>query len=300
MAIDTSWANVSLLCPFSDDLQDVKGHAVTAVGGAALSSAVGTPFGAGNALLLDGVDDHAYLADSADWHVSNGDFTVEVWVRFVAHTATGLFISQRDGSTTNHSFSFYWDTSLGIVFQYTVDGTTLVSVTRAWTPTNGVWYFVSVERAGTALRIKVDGSQLGADYTIGTAIIFNSTSPLRIGATNSTPLAFFSGYVGPIRLTKAARTITAAPTAPFPRPTISGIVRDSGAAYVAKVVKAFKRSTMLLAGESVSNGGTGAYTIYPADFTEHVVIEFDTATTPLVDGGSGENALIYDRVIPGG
>ena len=104
---------------------------------------------------------------------------------------------------------------------------------------------------------KVDGSQLGADYTIGTATIFNSTSPLRIGATNSTPLAFFSGYVGPIRLTKAARTITAAPTAPFPRPTISGIVRDSGAAYVAKVVKAFKRSTMLLAGESVSNGGTG-------------------------------------------
>ena len=46
MAIDTSWANVSLLCPFSDDLQDVKGHTVTAVGGAALSSAVGTPFGA--------------------------------------------------------------------------------------------------------------------------------------------------------------------------------------------------------------------------------------------------------------
>ncbi|WP_287671114.1 hypothetical protein [Accumulibacter sp.] len=25
MAIDTSWANVSLLCPFSVDAQDVKG-----------------------------------------------------------------------------------------------------------------------------------------------------------------------------------------------------------------------------------------------------------------------------------
>lgn len=280
MAIDTSWANVSLLCPFSTDLQDVKGHAVTAVGGAALSSAVGTPFGAGNALFLDGVNDYTYLADSSDWHVSNGDFAVEVWVRFVAHTATGVFISQRDGSTTNHSFSFYWDTSLGIVFQYTVDGTTVVSVNRAWTPTNGVWYFVSVERAGTALRIKVDGSQLGADYTIGTATIFNSTAPLRIGATNSTPLAFFSGYVGPIRLTKAARTITAAPTAPFPRPTISGHVYDAAAAPVAKTILVRDRSTGLYLGGANSNPSTGLYTFYPPDFGEVIVERIDELANP--------------------
>ena len=46
MAIDTSWANVSLLCPFSVDAQDVKGKVVTPLNGAALSSSVGTPFGA--------------------------------------------------------------------------------------------------------------------------------------------------------------------------------------------------------------------------------------------------------------
>jgi hypothetical protein len=65
MAIDTSWANVSLLCPFSVDAQDVsgnnftKGRIITPLSGAALSSAVGTPFGAGNAMHFDGTNDYA-------------------------------------------------------------------------------------------------------------------------------------------------------------------------------------------------------------------------------------------------
>ena len=49
MAIDSQLANVVLLLPFSESLLDVKGHTVTPVGGAALSSAVGNPFGSGNA-----------------------------------------------------------------------------------------------------------------------------------------------------------------------------------------------------------------------------------------------------------
>ncbi|MBK8113175.1 MAG: hypothetical protein IPK44_01000 [Candidatus Accumulibacter sp.] len=38
MAIDTSWANVSLLCPFDTDLLDIKGHAIKGQRRSALSS----------------------------------------------------------------------------------------------------------------------------------------------------------------------------------------------------------------------------------------------------------------------
>ncbi len=300
MAIDSQWADVILLLQLSDDLLDAKSHTVTAVGGASLSSAVGNPFGAGNALYLDGVNDYLSLSDSTDWDLSNVDFTAEVWLRTVSHGSNFVLIGQRDSSTVNHSFTLEYSTTLGLMFRYTTDGTTLVTVDRSWTPTDGVWYHAAVIRTGTVLHLKIDGSQIGSDYTIGSATIFNSTSNLRIGATNTTPAGLMNGYIGGVRLTKSSRTITAAPTAPFPRPTIKGIVLDASAAPVAKVVKSFKRSTMLLAGEAVSNGSTGLYTIYPADFTEHVVVRFDTATTPLVDGGSGENAIIYDRVIPGG
>ena len=96
MAIDAQWSSVVLLLPLSEDLLDVKNNSVTAYGRAALSSAVGTPFGAGNALSLNGTTQYLQIPDSADFTLAAGDFTVEVWVRFVAHTSDSVIIGQRD------------------------------------------------------------------------------------------------------------------------------------------------------------------------------------------------------------
>jgi len=309
MAIDTSWANVSLLCPFSVDAQDVKGKVITPLSGAALSSAVGTPFGAGSAIRFDGTNDYATTPAHADFNFGSGDFTIDAWVYIAGNSPADGGGNKEACIAANYHSSGGWalviagngsTTGTGIYLSYWNGSswTTIVSVTT--TVSQGAWHYVMAKRVGTATQIWLDA----ASATTGT----NSTN-MSLGqlmnfggiSAHTSYQKWLNGYISDLRITKGVgRTVTAAPTVPFPRPTISGIVRDSGAAYVAKVVKAFKRSTMLLAGESVSNGGTGAYTIYPADFTEHVVIEFDTATTPLVDGGSGENALIYDRVIPGG
>ena len=300
MAIDANWSSVKLLLPMTSDYQDVKAHSVSSVGGAALASTVGTPFGAGNALFLDGTDDHLAITDSADFTLGSSNFTIEVWIRFVSHSSTCAIISHRAGGSSNHAFSLEYSVgAAGLRFSYTTDGTTKIDVERSWSPSDGVWYHVSVTRTTTIVKIKVDGSQIGADYTIGASSIYNSSAQIKIGATDTTPIAFFSGYIGPIRLTTAARVITAAPTEAFPRPMISGTVYDDVGAEAAKVVVVLKRSTLALVGATVSDGVTGEYLFYPSDFSEHVVARFDTATYPLVDGGSGENALIYDRVIPG-
>ena len=300
MAIDSQWSDVVLLLPLTDDTNDVSGHTITAYGGAALSSVAGTPFGAGNALFLDGIDDYLGLPDMADFTPAANDFTIEAWIRFTAHTTGMGIVTQRGGPGSNVAFLVEYNlTAAGIRFSYTTDGSNATLVDRAWSPTDGVWYYLSVVRSGTVLQIRVDGTQLGSDYVIGTNSIYNSSAGVKIGALSTTPAAFFSGYIGPVRITNAARTITAAPTAPFPRPTISGTVYDSVGAKASKVVVAIKRSNMTLAGQALSDGTLGTYTIYPSDFSEHIVAEFDTATYPLVDGGSGENALIYDRVIPG-
>ena len=47
MAVDSNWSSVALLPPMTDDTNDVRGHTITAYGGATLSSAAGTPFGSG-------------------------------------------------------------------------------------------------------------------------------------------------------------------------------------------------------------------------------------------------------------
>ncbi len=89
MAIDSQWANVSLLLQLSEDLLDVKGHTVTPVGGAALSSAVGNPFGAGNALYLDGTDDCLTLPGSDFAFPSH--VVIEAWIRPASLTGYRAF-----------------------------------------------------------------------------------------------------------------------------------------------------------------------------------------------------------------
>ena len=283
MAIDSQWADVILLLQLSDDLLDAKSHTVTAVGGASLSSAVGNPFGAGNALYLDGVNDYLSLSDSTDWDLSNVDFTAEVWLRTVSHGSNFVLIGQRDSSTVNHSFTLEYSTTLGLMFRYTTDGTTLVTVDRSWTPTDGVWYHAAVIRTGTVLHLKIDGSQIGSDYTIGSATIFNSTSNLRIGATNTTPAGLMNGYIGGVRLTKSSRTITAAPTTPFPRPTIKGVVLNASAAPVAKTILVSDRSTQRFLGGANSDATTGIYEFRPPDFGECAVARLDELCDPMTD-----------------
>jgi hypothetical protein len=295
MAIDTSWANVSLLLPLSSDLLDVKGHSVTANGGAALSSAVGTPFGAGSALYCNSIS--KYLSSSsADFAFGSGSYTAEMWIYApLSHSGNmGLFATSPQAVSPT-----------GVLL--TLSPTGVLRISETWS-TNTIassagavsantWTHVAVIRSGTTTVIKVNGTQVATGTHSGN---YTSTAFV-IGGDYTTPFVACLCYFSDVRITNGvARTITAAPSARFPRPTISGHVYDAAAAPAAKVVKALKRSTMALDGETVSNGVTGAYTIYPSDFTEHVVVEFDTATSPLVDGGSGENALIYDRVIPGG
>jgi hypothetical protein len=281
MAIDANWSSVALLLPFSDSTNDAKGHAITAYGGAALSSSVGTPFGAGNALFLDGVDDYLGLEDMADFTPAGNNFTIEVWINFVAHTSEMTIVSQRAGPGSNIAFVLsYHDTVGGIRFSYSVDGSANVNVDRTWSPTDGIWYHLSVVRNGATVQIRIDGTQIGSDYTIGAASIYNSTAGVKIGALSTTPVLFFSGYIGAMRITNAARTITAAPTDIFPRPTISGVVYDHVAAKAAKTILVTDRSSSICVGGANSDPATGEYIFYPSDYGEYSVSRIDELADP--------------------
>lgn len=313
MAIDSQWNNVSLLLQLSEDLLDVKGHTVTPVGGAALSSAVGNPFGAGSACHFDGTGDYLSVSTSADFSFGTGAGTIEAWV-YIAASSTAdnggagskravVMSTQATSDTTYWAFAIDGNgstTGTGLFFDAVLSGVSQVKSATV-SISHGAWHHLAVSWNGSGTYFGVDGA-IYSTTAISQAV--NIGTAARIAGQNVTNYQReLNGYVAQVRVTKGTARYTSAystPAAPFPRPTISGIVLDASAAPVAKVVKAFKRSTMLLAGEAVSNGSTGIYTIYPADFTEHVVVRFDTATTPLVDGGSGEVALNYDRVIPGG
>ena len=79
---------------------------------------------------------------------------------------------------------------------------------------------------------------------------------------------------------------------------ISGVTKDDTGTPAQKLVALFERSGFLpLVDTVLSDVVTGEYSFTVGDdTTEHFVICFDSTDDPLVDGGSGENALIFDRV----
>ncbi len=300
MAVDSQWANTSLLLPLSANLLDVKGHTVTAGGGIALSSAVGTPFGAGSALYCDGSND-VLTSTSADFTLGTADCTIQFWFYPVtgghggsygrmlaigADGATGAFFISTKGVLDPMVFRF--EHYSGGYNQFIADVATTVS--------NGAWHFFQLNRVSGTWTCYVDGASYSSQAT---AIDITQTT-LALGSNTAGTLGF-KGYFFDVRVTKGAyRSSSAVPSEPFPRPKISGITKNvSSGAFESKVVVALKRSTLAIDGTAVSNAGDGTYTIYPTDFSEHVVMRFDTATYPLVDGSGSENAIIFDRVIPG-
>ena len=310
MAIDAQWSNVVLLCPFegadgSTTITDVKGHVVTVAGSAQISTAQ-YPAGCSSSAKFDGDNDYLTISH-ADFELGTGDFDIDLPLYKAGETVGGASIAANiiDFRTAEPSVAINLvvdggSGSIGAnkVVLY-VNGTVRIIGT---TSIGAAFKRVTLSRVSGVTRLFIDGVQEGSSYTDTnnyTQTVANIGG--RFSATSG-DYRSLNGYIGPIRITKHGRghsTTFTPDSLPFPRPMISGTVYDDLGAEVDNVVVALKRGTLALAGYAVSDAVTGEYTIYPADFSEHVVMRFDTATYPLVDGGSGENAAIYDRVIPG-
>lgn len=311
MAVDSQWGNVKLLLPVdgpnnSTTITDVKGHTVTVNGGAKLSTAQ-YPSGCTSSLALDGNNDYLTLSH-ADFAFGTGDFAIEMWVYKAGDTVSG---------TGNSAYLLdFRTTEPDVNIDLFVGGSTEATVTnRACLYVNGsvrittstamgaAWNNVTLSRISGVSRLFINGVQEGGNYTDTNNYTSNNITVSGRHANLSGDYRSFNGYLGPIRITKGngrgySSNFTP-PSLPFTRPKISGTTKNVNTGVLeSKVVVALKRSTLAVDGTAVS-AGDGTYTIYPSDFSEHVVMDFDTPTYPLVDGGSGENAIIFDRVIPG-
>ena len=294
MAVDSNWSSVVLLCPFSSDLTDVKGNTVTVNGDSAISATVGNPFGAGNACHFDGTGDYLTVPRL----LNSVALSIGMWVYVSSATEQAFFSQYNSGS--DGRLSLYINSSGKLEFFIGASSSLLITDTSTFT--TGSWRFIEACRDGSGNAYLFNHGTLVATGT-STQVPYNGVSSIggQYGPTAGL-VRPMTGYISQARVDNGyCRNSVgySVPTAVFPRPMLTGTVYDSVGAKASKVVVAIKRSNMTLAGQALSDGTLGTYTIYPSDFSEHIVAEFDTATYPLVDGGSGENALIYDRVIPG-
>jgi hypothetical protein len=290
MAVDNSWSNVVLLLPFAEDLINVKGHPATPVGGATLSAAH-APTGCTKSLQLDGNNDYLRLSIPG-LAFGTGDFTIELPVYKSGDTVSG---TANAGTLLDFRTA---EPSVQILLNVagSTDGTNpnkvvfyVNGVNRIVSATAMAASFkqITLARISGVTRLFIDGVQEGGDYAdtnnyTGTALTIGGRFAAVSGDYRS-----FNGHLGPIRVTagngRGYSTTFTPPSFPLPRPMISGVVRDSTGAPVAKTILVQDRSTQRFLGGANSDATTGVYNFRPWDFGECIVTRLDELCDPMPD-----------------
>jgi hypothetical protein len=211
--VNTSFAaaNTSLLLNFTNaGIYDAAAqNLITTVADAQVSSTI-TPQWGTTSMKFDGTGDWLTALDSPQLRLGTGDFTIEGWF-YLSLNNTAYGIVSKGAASTGWSVNV--TSGNRIQFSYTAANLTGSTTTLA----QGSWYYFAVVRSGTAtgnLKIYLNGN---LEVTSGGAVNdnFNQTDILYVGASRTGTTAL-NGYLQDIRITKAARPITASPTAPFP------------------------------------------------------------------------------------
>ena len=279
MARDALFNNVSLLLhcdgsngstTFTDNCPAPK--VVTAVNGAQISTAQSKWGGASG--LFDGTNDYLTAGNAADWkhlHDDTTDYAIEGWVYWNGGSSDLAILSTAAGSADIGMILQVLGSNsrkLNVQIYRGASGSNLSSTSSSGI-TSGAWTYFKFSYTKTtrayAFRIGSSDAGSGTMTVTGTWPASSTSNPsftLAIGRyQNAAPGGYLNGYLDDLRITRAARTETAEPTAAFPD--------------TAPVHKAIDRCK-----ETTSTTGTGNLTLAGA-MTGYVGVT--NASTGLVD-----------------
>lgn len=177
-------------------------RAVSVYGNAQIDTAQ-KKFGSAS-ILFDGVSDAVYCADSDDWYLGTGDFTIDWWVRFSSLPTDGNYaciIGQRvnDSNRWNLLINNNSGTYRMIL---TVRGSQSIEISRSLSSlSTGTWYHMALTRAGSSFKMFLDGNQLSTEYITGNTID-NFATVLTLGARGGDYAWALSGWLDEVRLVK--------------------------------------------------------------------------------------------------
>jgi len=219
-ATDPFFSDVSLLLPCdgsngSTTFTDISSNAlsVTANGDAQIDTTT-VKFGTGSA-KFDGSGDYLSVNDNS-LAFDTGDFTIECWFYRNSTAEFQGLLATNPGTSTN-TFQLgagsanFGSSSASIAFL--IGGATNF-VVFSGSLNNSQWYHVAVTRAGTTVRLFVDGSEVDSGTNSNDLTAQNLLVGVNRGENN-----FFNGFVDDVRITKGVARYTSnftPPTAAFP------------------------------------------------------------------------------------
>lgn len=172
-------------------------------------------FGTG-AAYFDGNGDYLSLDASDDWDFLGGDFTIDLWVKFLSlPTDTVALVNRWTWGDASHSswIAQYYNNNFTLVVS-TAGGTFQVS--KSCTPNLGQWYHVAFIRNGSNIYVSVDGSLSAGSEVSGN--LYSPSLGIKIGkeaAYSSGNTSYLDGYLDEVRISKGIARWTSNFTSPI-------------------------------------------------------------------------------------
>jgi len=167
----------------------------------------------GSSVLLNNIsalsNRHAKTPASSDFDFGSGDFTIELWARYITNGNGYKGLVVCDGIGATRGWLFYLQDTSGTLgapaFTAWVGGTSY-TVALSTALTANVWTNIVAVRDGGTLRLYVGGVQQGSTAISGT--VNNAAQPCVVGSLwgNGVVLSgsCFYGYLDEIRVTKGS------------------------------------------------------------------------------------------------
>ena len=196
--IDLYYDNNVLLCHFNSDLKDQMGHTFTSTYGTTSIVSTQSKFG-GYSAQFNG----SYLAGtSPDFAFGTGDFTIEFWMYRNYDQNQYIFTT---GAVPD------WGDQTGVQLLNFSGNLALccgAGSNNALTPNPSMntWHHIAIVRSGTAVKLYLDGTAMGAAITSATNL---TGTNFAIGTGHNSYWFNLSAYIQDFRVTKGIARYTA-------------------------------------------------------------------------------------------
>jgi len=191
----TSDANTKVLLGFTNAgiIDSIGKNVLETVGDARINTSI-KKFGTGS-IYFDGTGDYLNTQNILNANLGSGPFTIECWVYFNSVSGTQFILSNYQTSTIGYGLGLSSGT-LG--FWATGD---VPDISTSITPATGIWYHLAVSGQSGAIKMFLNGTQIGSTFT-GTPSL-DSTNPLRIGdGAGGAVTQPLNGHIDDLRVTK--------------------------------------------------------------------------------------------------
>jgi len=171
------------------------------------------------ASLYNGVDadaNYVSAADSADWNLGSGNYTVECWAYATALGSFNKLVGQWAYNGSNAANSWTLETVGTDMEAYAITEAGLLLIAQGAAFTINQWHHVALVRNGNNHNIYIDG--VAGSTTSNSGTFVDGNGPLEVGSFSQLSGGSWDGYITDVRLVKGTAVYTSnftPPTAPL-------------------------------------------------------------------------------------